>query len=368
LTSDYHALLRRHDFDPPSIQISLRKDSVVVRSGEDLLQGQDAGTSLPSDFDSQADFLGTNTGPLDLTDSPLLGGHLGLVADHPPFSSSLASTSATSFSSPSRGGRKAIRHSFDDSISSAIGSNLQLDASYSPSGSSSDMASPGRVIPMSPNGKPGSVGSGVNIAGGLDAVVRGTTRVGKEMWGGLTSARSPRLMPTTAKRSSATGDLLKFDEEEEMFMVDDLEVVGEASSTSPSGNAMKKEASEATINPITWSVESGTIYPRMTDSGMTIGASTQATSTSTSTGATTPGGTTAEDGTWVAQPEVYDQAVEEDARYDDVTRILEEEREERNRLQARMGTLVGDARRDGGVKGKSAGKKSAARRKKKGDS
>ncbi len=133
--------------DTTSIQILPRKDSVVVRSGEDLLQGQDAGTSLPSDFDSQADFLGTNTGPLDLTDSPLLGSHLGLVADHPPFSSSLASTSGTSFSSPSRGGRKAIRHSFDDSVSSAIGSNLQLDASYSPSGSSSDMASPGRVIP-----------------------------------------------------------------------------------------------------------------------------------------------------------------------------------------------------------------------------
>lgn len=286
---------------------------------------------------------------------------MGLVADHPPFSSSLASQSATSFSSPSRVGRKLIRHSFDESISSAIGSNLQLDTSYSPSGSS-DIASPGQVIPMLPNGKPGSVTSGVNIAGGLDAVVRGTTRVGKEMWGGLTSARSPRLMPTTTKRSSATGDLLKFDEEEEMFMVDDLEVAGEASRTSPSRNTMKKDASEATINPITWSVESGTIYPRMTDSGMTIGPSTI--STPASTGVVTPGGTTAEDGAWVAQPEVYDQAVEEDARYDDVTRILEEEREERKRMQARMGALVGD----GGVKGKSPGKKSAARRKKKGDS
>jgi hypothetical protein len=101
---------------------------------------------------------------------------------------------------------------------------------------------------------------------------------------------------------------------------------------------------------------------------MTIGPSTQATSTPTSTGAATPGGTTTEDGTWVAQPEVYDQAVEEDARYDDVTRILEEEREERRRLQARMGALVGDAWKDGGVKGKSGEKKSAARRKKKGDS
>ena len=124
---------------------------------------------------------------------------------------------------------------------------------------------------------------------------------------------------------------------------------------------MKKDASEATINPITWSVESGTIYPRMTDSGMTVGP--PANTTSTPTGAATPGGTTAEDGTWVAQPEVYDQAVEEDARYDDVTRILEEEREERKRLQARMGALASDA----GVKGKSPGKKSAARRKKKGD-
>jgi len=227
------------------------------------------------------------------------------------------------------------------------------------------MASPGRVIPMAPNGRPGSAGGGVNIAGGLDAVVRSTTRVGKEMWGGLTSARSPRLMPTTMKRTSATGDLLKFDEEEEMFMVDDLEVAGDASNTSPSGNAMKKDASEATINPITWSVESGTIYPRMTDSGMTVGPPANA--TSTSTGAATPGSTTAEDGTWVAQPEVYDQAVEEDARYDDVTRILEEEREERKRLQARMGALAGDAAKDGGVKGKSPGKKSSARRKKKGD-
>jgi hypothetical protein len=142
-----------------------------------------------------------------------------------------------------------------------------------------------------------------------------------------------------------------------------LEVAGDASDTSPSGNAMKKDASEATINPITWSVESGTIYPRMTDSGMTVGPPANA----TSTGAATPGSTTAEDGTWVAQPEVYDQAVEEDARYDDVTRILEEEREERKRLQARMGTLAGDAAKDGGIKGKSPGKKSSARRKKKGD-
>lgn len=340
LTIDYHALLRRSDLDPPSVPITVRKESVIVRSGDYDRTVE----SIPNDFDSNADFLGTNTGPLDLADSPLLGGQLGLMPDTGHFSSSLASTSATSFSSPSRGGRKATLHSFDESLSSAMESNLQLDSSYSPTGSSSDIASPGRVMPMLPNGRPGSVGSGVGIAGGLEAVVRGTTRVGKEVWGGIASARSPRLLPT--KRPNSTPDMPKFDEEEEMFIVDGLDIAEGLTNTLNPPNQTKREASEATIKPVAWNTESSGIYPRMTDSSTTI------------LGSSTSRGT--EDGTWVAQNEVYAQAVEDDIKFEDVTGILDEEREERMRIQARMGVKEGEI-----IKAKRGKKVSAGKRKKK---
>jgi hypothetical protein len=134
----------------------------------------------------------------------------------------LAIVYVTSHSSQSRNGRRIVGKSFDDGLSSAMESHLQLHASYLPSGSSLDVATPGRVIPMLPNGRPGSSGSGVTA--GLDAVVRSTTRVGKEVWSGLGNVKSPRLMPT--KRSSTSADLLKFDEEDEMFMVDGIEEAG----------------------------------------------------------------------------------------------------------------------------------------------
>ncbi len=313
--NDYQALIRRLVLDPPTYPVALRKESVVVRGGDDLLSlhPRDSRTSLAGDFDSDANFLGaaSNMGPMDLADSPLLGRHLGLPMDGVPMSSSLASTNVTSHSSQSRNGRKLVSGSFDDGLSSAMDSHLQLNASYSPSGSSSDIASPGRVIPMLPNGRPGSSGSGVSAS--LDAVMRGTTRMGKEVWSGLGNVRSPRLMPT--KRSSVSADLLKFDEEDEMFMVDGLEETTPAKDLE-GDPGMKKEGSLATIGP-----GIGIRYPLtgMTDSGMTvIGPST---SHSTSH--------TGEEGTWVEQKDVYAQAVEEDARFDDVTKVLDEEREER---------------------------------------
>ncbi|PVF93762.1 hypothetical protein CPB86DRAFT_741952 [Serendipita vermifera] len=321
LKGDYHALLRQFDFEPPSATLTVRKEAVLIRSGNEFVSpyGIDHGGNLPGEFDSEANFLGTNLGPMDLTDSPLLGGHLGLAPEGAPFSSSLASVSATSLSSHSLSSRRPMQHSFDDSITSAIETRLQLDASYSPSGSSSGVASPGRVIPMAPNGRPSSSGNGT-IGAGLEAVMRGTTRVGKEVLGSLGHVRSPRLMPT--KRTSTTGELLKFDEAEEMFMVDGFEVENASDDVSaPPGEsahqAIRTEGSSATIGPNVNEIR----YPLMTDSGMTI-VSPKAVR-----------GAVGDEGTWVTQQEEYKQAIEEDNKFDDVTGILEEERAERQALQ-----------------------------------
>ena len=209
--------------------------------------------------------------------------------------------------------RPLARQSFDDILTSAMDSRLLLDASYSPAGSPSDIGSPGHVIPMLPNGRPGSAGS--SIGSGLDAVVRGTTRVGKDVWSGIAGVRSPRLMP--AKRVST--DLLKFDEEEEMFMVDDLDIHGEPSDPPKVFTPIKHEESTATIGVGAQGNSSGAGFTLMTDSGMTItGAPTQSSNAET---------------TWIDQPDVYAQAVEEESKFDDVSGILDEERKERETLQ-----------------------------------
>jgi hypothetical protein len=162
LMNDYQALIRRLVLDPPTYPVAMRKESVVVRGGDDLLSlhPRDSCTSLPGEFDLDANFLGvtTNMGPLDLADSPLLGGHLGLPMEGAPLSSSLASTNVTGHSSKSRNGRRIVGKSFDDRPFSAMESHLQRHTSYSPSGSSLDVASPGHVIPMLSNGLPGRVG------------------------------------------------------------------------------------------------------------------------------------------------------------------------------------------------------------------
>lgn len=355
--------MRRLDLNPASFPVMVRKESVIVRGMDDgPTLDYDLGTSAPSEFDSDANFLG-NAGPLDLTDSPMLGGHLELAPESLPIPSSFASTSATSLSSHSqpRSGRKILRRSMDESLSSAIESHLRLDASYSPSGSS-DVASPGRVIPMLPNGRPGSGGSGIV----LDSIVRGTARVGKEVWGGLSGVRSPRTLPS--KRSSGGGsgpDLLKFNEEDELFVVDDLEddklavadielekaqdpaAIGESAATVAGDTGLTREGSVRTIGPGIWSVQSGFSYPLLTDSGMTIMGHPSVENAAVDSSNTPSDAKAADEGTWVAQPDLYTQAVEEDARFDDVTRILDEERAERDALQ--VGSVSKPARKNSGI-------------------
>jgi hypothetical protein len=141
------------------------------------------------------------------------------------------------------------------------------------------------------------------------------------------------------------------DEEEEMFMVDGLEELGGTEGAGdPSSLGTHREGSFATIG-----AGIGLRYPltSMTDSGLTvIGPATGAALT----------GTPGEEGTWVELPEVYAQAVEEDARFDDVTKVPEEEREERRAiygagaLPASMTSSVvseaGKGKRKGGKKKK----------------
>lgn len=306
LSTDYHALVRRLDLNPPFESLSFRKDSVIVRTGEGFTD-YERQSVVPSDFDSEANFLGSDGRIFDLGDSPVLGGQLGLATEHMPFPSSLTSTSSMK-------SRPLTRQSFDDVLTSAMDSKLQLDASYSPVGSPSDIGSPGHVIPMLPNGRPGSAGS--SIGSGLDAVVRGTARVGKDVLSGITGVRSPRLMP--AKRAST--DLLKFDEAEEMFIVDDLDGHGEFLEPSKALTPIKHEESVATIGPGAWASPSGHGFTLMTDSGLTVtGGSAQPLN--------------APETTWIDQPDIYAQAVEEEAKFDDVTGILDEERREREALR-----------------------------------
>lgn len=354
--------MRRLDLNPASFPVMVRKESVIVRGMDDgPTLDYEPGTSAPSEFDSDANFLG-NTGPLDLTDSPMLGGHLELAPESLPIPSSFASTSATSLSSHSqpRSGRKILRRSMDESLSSAIESHLRLDASYSPSGSS-DVASPGRVIPMLPNGRPGSGGSGIV----LDSIVRGTARVGKEVWGGLSGVRSPRILPSKRSSVGGSGDMLKFDEEDELFVVDDLEgdklavadielekaqdpaAIGESANTVAGDTELTREGSVRTIGPGVWTVQGGFSYPLLTDSGMTVMAHPPAANATTDSSSIPSDAKAADEGTWVAQPDLYTQAVEEDARFDDVTGILDEERAERDALQA--GSVSKPTRKNSGI-------------------
>ncbi|CCA77274.1 hypothetical protein PIIN_11252 [Serendipita indica DSM 11827] len=106
-----------------------------------------------------------------------------------------------------------------------------------------------------------------------------------------------------AKRAST--DLLKFDEAEEMFIVDDLDGHGEFLEPSKALTPIKHEESVATIGP---------------GAGLTVtGGSAQPLN--------------APETTWIDQPDIYAQAVEEEAKFDDVTGILDEERREREALR-----------------------------------
>jgi hypothetical protein len=163
---------------------------------------------------------------------------------------------------------------------------------------------------MLPDGWPGSSGSGVSA--GLDDVVRNATRVGKEVLSGLGHVRSRRLMPT--KQSSASADLLKFDEEEEIFMVDGLEDTGRTEgATDPASLDTRREDSLATIGAVI-----GLRYPltSMKDSGLTVIVPAP--------GATLTGNL-GEERSRGEQQEVY-------ARFDDVSKVLEKEREERRAI------------------------------------
>jgi hypothetical protein len=111
-------------------------------------------------------------------------------------------------------------------------------------------------------------------------------------WAGPRESR--RLVPT--KRSSASADLLEFEEEEEMFMVDELEEAGGTEGESGAeGVGTRREGSLVTIG-----AGIGLRYPLISlkDSGLTvIGPATGA----------TPTGTLEEEGTWVEQLQVYAQ-------------------------------------------------------------
>jgi hypothetical protein len=177
--------------------------------------------------------------------------------------------------------------------------------------------------------------------------------VGKEVWGGISSVRSPRIVPT--KRSSAggsTSDLLKFDEEDEIFVVDDLDgdrlavadielekaedpaTIRERRIVAPIDGTLTRDGSVRTIGPGVWTAQGGFDYPLLTDSGMTVMPPSALPDTSAETTNTPTETRPADEGTWVAQPDLYTQAVEEDARFDDVTGILDEERAEREALQS----------------------------------
>jgi len=361
---DYYALLRRGDLAVPSHEVKVRKE-VVVRPGSRSSSGNDIGDAegfMGSPSNALIDLMGGTTAPTGFSRSygAPLGGFAGLGGPGVPISSTPSS------SSHSHGG---VRRSFDEGLANAILTN------FSPA------ASPGRrVLPALPNGMPTAqmrhrghdprtlVDVGTKGVKELGRLGRGIASKVGERTGGIGAAglRSPRTRPLASPPC-----MLEFDEADEIFAVDGLDLGTPVTAPDEPRRVIMDVATirAASERPLTSSRPSlpgsfGDASPLVggvigLDTGMEVShrAGDSGSSESISLLAPLPrilsstGIPSTEEQEWVGKAEVYHEAIEEDACYDDVTGVLDEEAREREEISKAVEQMAGK-KRTRGRKGK----------------
>ena len=353
---DYYALLRRGDLAVPVQEVKVRKE-VIVRPGARPTLGNDIGDSegfVGSPSSTLIDLTGGVAAPPGPrgTYAPL-GGYGALGGPGVPISGT---------SSSSIHGHGGVRNSFDEGLASAISSN------FSPT------ASPGRrVLPALPNGMPTAqmrhrghdprtlVDVGTKGVKELGRLGRGIASKVGERTGNIGGAglRSPRIRPLASPPC-----MLEFDETDEIFAVDGLDLGVSVTATDGPRRCVKDVATirAASERPLTSSLPGsfGDASPlvggaigldtgeesshRADDSGSIESISLLAPfSRMLSPNVIPP----TEEQEWVGRAEVYNEAVEEDARYDDVIGVLDEEAREKEEISEAVEDMAGRKRARG---------------------
>lgn len=362
---DYYALLRRGDLAVPAQDVKVRKE-VIVRSGPRSSPGNEIG-------DSEG-FVGSPLSTLiDLTGGPAPPGFSGSFGGLAPLGAfgglGGPGVPISSTSSSSSHGHGGIRNSFDEGLASAISTNL------------GPTASPGRrVLPALPNGMPTSqmrhrghdprtlVDVGTKGVKELGRLGRGiASKVGERTGSiGVAGLRSPRTRPLASPPC-----MLEFDEEDEIFAVDGLDLgVSITAASKPRRCMMDPTAIYPTSErPLTSSRPSlpgsfGDTSPLVggaigLNTGVEVSRRAGGSESSESISLLAPLSRvlsptvipSTEEQEWVGKAEVYHEAVEEDTRYDDVAGVLEEEAREREEISKAIEEMAG-RKRARGRKGK----------------
>jgi hypothetical protein len=341
---DYYALLTRGDLAVPAQEVKVRKE-VVVRSGSRSSPGNETGEAedfMGSPLSALVDLTG-GTAPTGFNRSygAPLGGFGGLGGASVPISSTSSSSSH---------GHGGVRNSFDEGLVSAISTNL------------SPTASPGRrVLPALPNGMPTAqmrhrghdprtlVDVGTKSVKELGRLGRGiASKVGERTGSiGVTGLRSPRTRPLASPPC-----MLEFDEADEIFAVDGLDLGAPVTAPDEPRRYIMDVATirAASEQPLTSSRPSlpgsfgGASPPvggvigldtsmevshRVSDSGSSETISLLAPLPRVLSPTVIP---SAEEQEWVRKVEVFHEAIEEDACYDDIAGVLDEEVREREEI------------------------------------
>jgi len=356
---DYYALLTRGDLAVPAQEVKVRKE-VVIRPGSRLSPGNETGDSegfMGSPPSTLIDLTGgaaASTGFNRSYGAPL-GGFGGLGGASVPISSTSSSSSH---------GHGGVRNSFDEGLASAISTNL------------SPKASPGRrVLPALPNGMPTAqmrhrghdprtlVEVGTKSVKELGRLGRGiASKVGERTGSiGVAGLRSPRTRPLASPPC-----MLEFDEADEIFSVDGLDLGAPVAATDEPKRRIMDVATirAASERPPTSSQPSlpgsfGDASPLVggvigLDTGMEVshGSCETISLLAPLPRVLSPGVTpSTEEQEWVRKADVYHEAVEEDACYDDIANVLDEEAREREVISKAVEEMVWK-KRTRGKKGK----------------
>ncbi len=328
---DYYALLTRGDLAVPAQEVKVRKE-VVVRPGSRSLPGNEIGEPegfMGSPSSALIDLTGGAAAPTGFSRSYVaqLGGFGSMGGAGVPISSNSSSSSH---------GHGGVRNSFDEGLASAISTNL------------SPTASPGRrVLPALPNGMPTSqmrhrghdprtlVDVGTKGVKELGRLGRGiASKVGERTGSiGVVGLRSPRTRPLASPPC-----MLEFDEADEIFAVDGLDLGAPVTAPDEPRRGFMDVATirAATERPLTSSRPSlpggfGDASPLMggvigLDTGMEVSHRVGDSGSSETISLlaplprvlSPPGFPSMEEHEWVGQADVFHEAVEEIARYDDV--------------------------------------------------
>lgn len=320
LLDDYQALLRRSDLNLPASKIEVRKE-VVIRGGDGFSESGGGGSGGFLGFDHGGN--GDNTIDLTLTIGGSAGGGGG--GGNPG-----GGSSSLAISSPPR-----PRRPFDEPLAQALDTTLDYNSASSPP-----------VLPALPNGLPTKSSHGGVIADSAAVVIPPMRRVAGEGLGRLRKEFRERIRSPKVRAVGEGGGYggLEFDEQDEIFFVDGLHeddipvgmgepLLAGPSSTSGFANLHSQDPSNSSSDLVSFT--SPLLEPLPILHSLTL----------------PPPATPPSETSWVRSGEEYREAVEEDARFDDVVQgVLDEERQEREALQLQQ--QEGSKKKSGGTKKK----------------